>query len=84
MQRVRDVGTLDPKCVVSIKFLPSGLREFAGREGRKSLKAVGMEYTKETRASKHLHMNSHMNLHINSQRLQQSAQGTSSGRRCTR
>ena len=41
IQRVRDLKTLSPKMVVSIKSLPLGLREPFGRGDRKSLRARG-------------------------------------------
>ena len=47
MQRVRDLGTLSPMWVVSIKSLPSGLREPHGRGGRKSVRVRGEEATKK-------------------------------------
>jgi hypothetical protein len=41
VQKVRDLGTLCPKWVVSINFFPLGLREPRSRVGRKILKDSG-------------------------------------------
>jgi hypothetical protein len=50
-QRSRDPATFSPKWNVSIKSLPSGLKEPFGRGGRKSLRAIRVEDTKKTRMS---------------------------------
>lgn len=51
-QSVRDLGILSPKWDVSIKFLPSELREPQGRGDRKSVRARGTEDTKKEGPSK--------------------------------
>jgi hypothetical protein len=51
-QRDRDLGTHSSKWDVSIKSLPSELREPQGRGGRESVRARGTEDTRSTRPSK--------------------------------
>ena len=52
MQRVRDLGTLNPKWDVFIKPLPSGFRELTMlREGRKCVRAREDGGHKENKAN---------------------------------
>ena len=53
MCRVRDLGTLNPKWDVSIKFSPSGIRELCRRRSTKMVRARGKEESKEMRPSRH-------------------------------
>ena len=41
VQTVRELGTFSPGWEVSIKSLPSGIRELCGRGGRKNVQARG-------------------------------------------
>jgi hypothetical protein len=47
---MREMGTISPKWDVSIKSLPSELRETQRREGRKSVRARGDERHQESKA----------------------------------
>lgn len=70
-QRVRDLGTFSPKWVVSIKSLPSWLRELCGRGGEREEEPEEVQDTKETRLSKHRTTETP----LNSQQLWQHEQG---------
>jgi hypothetical protein len=67
--RERELGAFSVRWRVSIKSLPSGLKETGGRGGEKTLEDP--EGMKETRPSEY----SRTDTHTNSQRLRQHAQG---------
>ena len=70
-RRVRELETLIPKQDVSIKSLPSGLRELYRRRCSKSVRAKRVGGTKEKWPSKYKRTNTHMN----SQKLTSHTQG---------
>lgn len=62
IQRVRDLGTLNTKWVVSNKTLPSGLRDpYRKKKGKRSLRARKTEDPKAKEPSKHTRANVYMN-----------------------